>query len=359
MGSAGEFNRVDRSGDDMDGDLGLLDKELLLKDGAGNVVGRIRRNGNNLEFYDVATGAWQTLSSMAGGDHVSISAADTTPEYLETKLTEAAGTPITLTKVNAGANEHIEVDIDNIDITLLADKIAGQVMVFDALGAPTVLGPGAADEYLRGNGAGAAPSFEVPLGITDENVKVSAADTTAAHLNPSILVTSPLAKAIGTPAGDETLNLSISNPLDTTQYLCGSNPPTWQVPVNRGVLGSSGNFIASENAAMGVWFATTWALGTRFILLDMHAGIWGNDHDLMSSWIIDVVASTITGAYAYGSNIFVATGFGHNNSPIVLPMALDSNNIFTQFNPVTRLIQITDVYAGARHAAYARTVYFG
>lgn len=72
--SGGEFNRLDRAGDYMEGDLQLLVQGHalaglieFLQTVSGLRLGGIRQTGNDLEFYDVTTGVWTTLSSLKAG----------------------------------------------------------------------------------------------------------------------------------------------------------------------------------------------------------------------------------------------------------------------------------------------------
>ena len=72
--SAGEFNRLDRDGDYMEGNLQLLDitnptvQSLIefIQTVGGVMAGGIRQNGNDLEFYDLTVGAWISLSTICG-----------------------------------------------------------------------------------------------------------------------------------------------------------------------------------------------------------------------------------------------------------------------------------------------------
>jgi len=68
MGYAAQFNRVDRDGDYMEGNLQFLDGvsivEFLAAVG-GSMRAGIRVNGNDLEFYDVTAGTWVKLSSFS------------------------------------------------------------------------------------------------------------------------------------------------------------------------------------------------------------------------------------------------------------------------------------------------------
>ncbi|KPK66716.1 MAG: hypothetical protein AMS21_00760 [Gemmatimonas sp. SG8_38_2] len=72
--SAGEFNRLDRDGDYMEGDLDLIEIShptaasiiRFLATVGGIQAGGIRQNGNDMEFYDLTVGAWISLSSLSG-----------------------------------------------------------------------------------------------------------------------------------------------------------------------------------------------------------------------------------------------------------------------------------------------------
>lgn len=58
--------------------------------------------------------------------------------------------------------------------------------------------------------AGNEVTISCPGTMNDELVKVSAADTTSGYLNAKVNAAAPLTKAIGSPAGNETLDLGIN-----------------------------------------------------------------------------------------------------------------------------------------------------
>lgn len=59
-----------------------------------------------------------------------------------------------------GADADITLSIDNISYTLLADGTDGNLITWDANGAPALVATGDANQVLTSNGAGAAPSFK-------------------------------------------------------------------------------------------------------------------------------------------------------------------------------------------------------
>lgn len=71
--SGGEFNRLDRAGDYMEGNLQIIEISQpkgsfleFLSAEFGVIAGGVRQNGNDLEFYDLTVGAWVKLSSLTG-----------------------------------------------------------------------------------------------------------------------------------------------------------------------------------------------------------------------------------------------------------------------------------------------------
>lgn len=63
-----------------------------------------------------------------------------------------------------GADSDITLSIDNISYTLLADGTDGNLITWDAAGAPALVATGNAGEVLTSNGAGAAPTFQAAGG---------------------------------------------------------------------------------------------------------------------------------------------------------------------------------------------------
>lgn len=130
---------------------------------------------------------------------------DTTTDFLDSKI--VAGTGISKTVLNPGANETLEISApgsttDEKVKASPADTTPGE------LDSKITLSTGLSGTILN---PGGDESLEITNTVvnTDINSKVSAADTTTGYLNDKITVDASLLKAIVNPAGNETLNLSI------------------------------------------------------------------------------------------------------------------------------------------------------
>jgi len=111
---------------------------------AGN-YGRVKAGETDVEWR---TGA-ETLGDIGG-----IGAATT--DTLTNKTFDANGTGNSLS---------------NVDVADLANGTAGQILTWDAGGAPTTVGAGTAAQVLTSNGAGAAPTFQDAAAPAGETAK--------------------------------------------------------------------------------------------------------------------------------------------------------------------------------------------
>lgn len=79
--------------------------------GTGTWVGFLRHNGTKVQFSNDGV-TWTNIDSVSASNLVTVSAADTTPGYLDNKV--AAGSGITKTIVNPGGNEQLQISADAI-----------------------------------------------------------------------------------------------------------------------------------------------------------------------------------------------------------------------------------------------------
>lgn len=78
----------------------------------------------------------------------------------------AAGTPSSITLTNATGLPTAGLLNDSVTLGKVAHGTAGNLITFDATGAPTTVATGTAGHVLTSNGAGAAPTFQAASGIT-------------------------------------------------------------------------------------------------------------------------------------------------------------------------------------------------
>lgn len=167
---AGEFNRLDRAGDYMEGDLQLLDiaqpnagliEWLAAVAGIRNCA--VRGNGNDLEFFDLTTGVWTTLSALKAGGLVA--------SFEQEFITVGGETGFTLTGGNAYVpgtqtvfvnrsgillprSEIVETSPTRVDLAVTQPPVAPaeKIVVF------VMAGSGVDTFAVKGDAADAAPS---------------------------------------------------------------------------------------------------------------------------------------------------------------------------------------------------------
>ena len=187
---------------------------------------------------------------LMGEDHeVAASATDTTPGYLGVKL--SAGSGISLTTLNPGANEIIEI---------------------------------------------AAPGS-----TTDEKVKVSATDTTTGYLNAKLTVSNgtntinPLEKAITSPGSNEGINLQ----LDQTKLSLTASQTTDFVEAAQDAVGN----ILTDTASVDFTYNDA---GNQITAAVLPGGV---DHNALLNWVANKHIDHSTVSLVAGTGIST-TGLG-------------------------------------------------
>lgn len=165
------------------------DPLALLLDGSKTMAGNILLGANNIVYEGTADEFETTLAftdpttpdktitfpNATGTVAVSASAPATlsaTGDIGVTVLKDIVTTaPLAggANDVLPGADSDLTLSIDNIAYTLLADGTAGNLITWDAAGAPAVVATGNAGQLLTSGGAGAAPTFTNPTKISGMN----------------------------------------------------------------------------------------------------------------------------------------------------------------------------------------------
>ena len=124
------------------------------------------QSGKTLQVKSSEDGL-EFVPSAGSDEKIKISANDTTPSFLDTKLT--AGTNVTLTVLNDGANESLQIDVSGVVAPV--DSVNGLtgVVVLDT------------DDITEGTNK--YISTQQASDITDNNLKVSYTDSVAVGLN--------------------------------------------------------------------------------------------------------------------------------------------------------------------------------
>ena len=176
---------------------------------AGIEAGAEVNNISDVNATDLTDGGATTLHSHAGGGDaftVMVSANDTTPGYMNGKLT--AGTGITLTEGNNGGDETLAIACTITDTDTKA-KVSANDTTAGYLNGKLAAGTGIT--LTEGNDAG-DETLTVACTIVDTNtdtlVKVSANDTTAGVLNGKLVAGTGISLTEGSDGGNETFTIA-------------------------------------------------------------------------------------------------------------------------------------------------------
>ena len=168
----------------------------------------------NLDKYLIWDASENKYKKTGSDYRLKVSDDDTTPNYLEEKLTaNNSNCGIKLEVLNPAGDEEIEVsakvrrsiEISNDYIQLKNDE----------------LNPGN-DEYYGTNSGGVKGFYPIPSGLATNKVLVSDDDTTAGYLDAKISAYNGIAKSITNPSGDE--DYQISADVQNSIELGGTTP---------------------------------------------------------------------------------------------------------------------------------------
>jgi hypothetical protein len=131
--------------------------------GSGDVVGPASAGDNSIALYDTTTGKLIKAGVALGtSGHPLLSAgAGAPPAFGQVDTAGIADNAISLAKVAHGT--------------------AGNLITYDAAGAPAAVGTGTATHVLTSNGAGAAPTFQAPAAGTGGLIGVQVIASTAVY----------------------------------------------------------------------------------------------------------------------------------------------------------------------------------
>lgn len=155
------------------------------------IAGYPRVAGEGLACYFL-----RVFNGIQASSNILVDDSDTTPAKLAAKLTAGGG--ITLTILNPGGNESIQIDT----ITGAPGKVGVSAAdtTIDFLN-PKITGVGITAAILN-------PGANEVLQLTDDGtLNITVADTTLGYLNSKLTVGSGLSKTVVNPGGNETLNL--------------------------------------------------------------------------------------------------------------------------------------------------------
>ena len=114
---------------------------------------------------------WEDVSAASGGSSLPI--ADTTgvvkgsADASKIIRMEADGLTTATTRVITMPDADVDLaDVNDLPIANLADGTDGELITWDAAGAPAAVGVGTSGQVLTSNGAGAAPTFQAAGGST-------------------------------------------------------------------------------------------------------------------------------------------------------------------------------------------------
>lgn len=217
-----------------------------------NDLNKVAKQEDTDTFWCLDTVSPPTWIPFGGGgtstdELVKTTAADDTANYLGSKFQDSAGIEWT---ISANPNQQMIANIvpnstaQQIEVAKGGSLIGTRKQINLIEGSNVTLtvtdnpGTDAVDITVASTGGG---------GGTDQYVKVSAADTTSAYLDSKITVSLGLVKSIGSPAGNETLNIAL--PTGATNNTFRYNGTAWEADTR---LISKGSAAASGNGAVEV-----------------------------------------------------------------------------------------------------------
>lgn len=212
-----------------------------------NDLNKVAKQEDNDTFWCLDTVSPPTWIPFGGSgvstdELVKTTAADDTANYLGSKFQDSPGIEWT---ISANPNQQMIANIipdsttQQIEVAKGGSLIGTRKQINLIEGSNVTLtvadnpGNNAVDITVASTGGG---------GGTDQYVKVSAADTTSAYLDSKITVSLGLVKSIGSPAGNETLNIAL--PTGATNNTFRYNGTAWAADtrlISRGSGAVSGN----------------------------------------------------------------------------------------------------------------------
>ena len=119
--------------------------------------------------------------------------------------------------------------LSNVDVADLSNGTDGELITWDAAGAPTTVAVGTAAQVLTSNGAGAAPTFQTPSGGLSAWARKTTAYTavTGDRLLADTVVTAAFAITLpASPSGGDEVTIVPSSAYETNNLTIGRNSQT-------------------------------------------------------------------------------------------------------------------------------------
>ncbi len=132
---------------------------------------------NNADGWDLTGGVTKRKLTVTGADITVTGSGSNTytfPSASDTLVGRDSTDTLTNKTIDANGTGN---SITNIDVADLADGTDGELITWDAAGAPTTVAAGTADQVLTSNGVGTAPTFQDAGGGSDILVETVAMPT--------------------------------------------------------------------------------------------------------------------------------------------------------------------------------------
>jgi hypothetical protein len=285
-----------------DGISGIADDQLAVGTGSGTAAYTTLPNNAALK-YATATNTFSqagtqhlsdvTITDKGAGEILQINGGGSIFE----NVTFAEAGLVTPTSTDTFTNKTFDANgtgnsLSNVDVADLANGTDGELITWDATGAPATVAVGAATEVLTSNGPGLPPTFQAPTSGTPTAITVAdeSIDTTCfvsfftdatGDLGPKTGSNLTFDSASGLLTATGFVG-PLTGQADTVATIAGLAPDTATTQATQAAITSAANLATVGTITAGVWQGT--AIADGFIA---SAATWNGKQDALTFGIGD------------------------------------------------------------------------